>query len=179
MVDNHIHSSAEVEEKVKKLLFHIVERLEWKRYFPICCCCPFISIGGTFLRWLLLHAVLYLPVRNTLLRLLKNTDLLRDYTWPVSSDIAFVIRGVGRAMIRFRKICCSYCCWIFIHIIKRAFREKYSQCRTRTIWACGRLLLFHRYSSVEGFGNWAGGLETAGGCGWPSICFGNRGGRSG
>ena len=28
MVDNHIHSSAEVEEKVKKLLFHIVERLE-------------------------------------------------------------------------------------------------------------------------------------------------------
>ena len=27
-LDNHIHSSAEVEEKVKKLLFHIVERLE-------------------------------------------------------------------------------------------------------------------------------------------------------
>jgi ribonuclease P protein component len=27
-LDNNIHSSAEVEEKVKKLLFHIVERLE-------------------------------------------------------------------------------------------------------------------------------------------------------
>ena len=27
-LDNHIHSSAEVEEKVKKLLFHIVERLD-------------------------------------------------------------------------------------------------------------------------------------------------------
>ncbi len=27
-LDNHIHSSAEAEEKVKKLLFHIVERLE-------------------------------------------------------------------------------------------------------------------------------------------------------
>ena len=54
-----------------------------------------------------LHAVLYLPVRNTLLRLLKNTDLLRDYTWRFVG-YCVVIRGVGRAMIRFRKICCSY-----------------------------------------------------------------------
>lgn len=38
---------------------------------------------------------------------IKNTDLSRDYTWRFVG-YCVVIRGVGRAMIRFRKICCSY-----------------------------------------------------------------------
>ena len=64
---------------------------------------------------------------NTLLRLLKNTDLLRDYTWFVGYCV--VIRGWVGLWSGSVKICCSYVAG-YSYIIKRAFGRKYSQCRT-------------------------------------------------